>query len=109
MQKVIAILFSLVIVLTISYSLLSCNKNKCYHCYFYYQGGSYYNPTTNDTIGLSLVSKNHGLDTLEKYIVLGYIHTGVGASSWEQDYLCDEDLLKLSNRGINYNCDLNKR
>lgn len=82
----------------------SCSKKKCYDCTYFYYPGTYYNSATHDTIVLTLISKNYGLDTLTKYYKLGYLRTGNGGSEFIHDNLCDEEIDSLSKIGVNYNC-----
>lgn len=103
MTKNIAILNSIIFLFAIL-CMSSCIKTKCYDCEYYYVAGGYYNPITNDTTSITFLSKNYGLDTLNKYYRLGYVRFGTGSTENIHENLCDNELDSLSKIGINYNC-----
>jgi hypothetical protein len=78
------------------------------NCTYYLDAGWYYNPITNDSVFFQAKSKEYGLDTLEKYYLLGYKYTGAGASDIVDIELCGDDLKRLKNKGFNVNCNYNK-
>ena len=104
MQKHTVILYRVIPLIILIWSVTSCSNNKCYQCEFYYRTGPFFNPTNNDSISLSIISNNYGLDTIEKYYQLGYIQYDYGAEKYVQETICPEDFNRLKKSGINYNC-----
>lgn len=103
MKKNTAIPNSIILLLRLVI-LTECKKSKCYKCTMFYEASYCFNPATNDKIVLSTFSKSHGIDSLEKYFRLGYIPVNSGTAKNVEELSCDEDLNKLSQYGINYNC-----
>jgi|688.fasta_scaffold1055761_2 hypothetical protein len=108
MEQIVSLKNSIILLLFFILIILLNSCNKCLSCSIYFDEGIYYNPVSKDSIIIKAKSNNYGLDTLEKYYLLGYKFTGSGTSDIFDIELCGDDLKRLDDKGFNVNCNYNK-